>query len=80
MPETQTRPRGANGSGLPLSEDLMTGAEAIAEFMFGAASEANRRRVYHAADRLGLPSFKMGGTICARRSTILAWISEQESR
>ena len=69
---------GANGSGLPLSEDLMTGADAIAVFIFGDASEANRRRVYHAADKLGLPSFKMGGTLCARRSTILRWIEQRE--
>jgi hypothetical protein len=65
---------------LPLAEDLMTGAEVIAEFMFGDASEANRRRIYHAADKLGLPTFKLGGTICARRSTILAWIERQEAR
>ncbi|WP_244539263.1 DNA-binding protein [Methylobacterium sp. 174MFSha1.1] len=65
---------------MPLAEDLMTGAEVIAEFMFGDASEANRRRIYHAADKLGLPTFKLGGTICARRSTILAWIERQEAR
>ncbi len=65
---------------VPLSADLMTGAESIAEFMFGDTSEANRRRVYHASDKLGLPTFKLGGTICARRSTILAWIERQEAR
>jgi hypothetical protein len=75
----QTRHTGANGSGLPLAEDLMTGADAIAVFMFGDATEANRRRVYHSADKLGLPCFKLGGTLCARRSTILAWIERQES-
>jgi hypothetical protein len=48
---SQTRHIGANGSGLPLAEDLMTGADAIAAFIFGDASEANRRRVYHAADK-----------------------------
>ena len=70
---------GANGGGLPLAEDLMTGADAIAAFMFGSTAEANRRRVYHAADTLGLPTFKLGGTICARRSTIMAWIERQEN-
>ncbi|MCJ2131602.1 DNA-binding protein [Methylobacterium sp. E-045] len=78
MSVAATRPMGVNGSGLPLAEDLMTGADAIAAFMFGSASEANKRRVYHAADKLGLPSFKLGGTLCARRSTILAWIESQE--
>ena len=79
MHESTTRASGANGSGLPLAEDLMTGADTIAEFMFGDASEANRRRVYHSADKLGLPTFKLGGTLCARRSTILGWIERQES-
>ncbi len=67
-------------SGASLSADLMTGAEAIAEFMFGDTSDTSRRRVYHAADKLGLPTFKLGGTLCARRSTILAWIERQEAR
>ncbi|GJE46949.1 DNA-binding protein [Methylobacterium soli] len=78
MTDVKTSPSRGNGSDLSLSEDLMTGAEAIAEFIFGDASDANRRRVYHASDKLGLPTFKLGGTICARRSTILAWIERQE--
>ncbi|WP_336489823.1 DNA-binding protein [Methylobacterium nigriterrae] len=73
-----TRLSGASGRGLSLAEDLMTGAEAIAVFMFGDASETNKRKVYHASDKLGLPTFKLGGTICARRSTIIAWIEERE--
>lgn len=61
-----------------LSEDLMVGAPAISVFMFGNDTETNRRRVYHAADKLGLPCFKIGGSLCARRSTILNWIEQQE--
>ncbi|MDR7039631.1 cytidine deaminase [Methylobacterium sp. BE186] len=78
MTNSEARYLGADESGLPLSEDLMTGADAIARFMFGEATETNKRRVYHAADKLGLPAFKFGSTICARRSTIIAWIKEQE--
>ncbi len=78
MLKTVTPLSGANGSGLRLSEDLMSGADAIAEFMFGDSSETNKRRVYHAKDKLGAPMFKLGGTVCARRSTILAWIESQE--
>ena len=74
-----TRQAGANDSGLPLAEDIMTGAGPIAKFIFGSASETNKRRVYHAADKLGLPTFRLGATICARRSTILKWIESQES-
>ncbi|CAO4144828.1 hypothetical protein LPLAFNJD_LOCUS1790 [Methylorubrum aminovorans] len=79
MQKSATPHIGANGSGLPLAEDLMTGAPAIAAFMFGQDTETNRRRVYHAADKLGLPCFKLGGSLCARRSTILRWIEQQEN-
>lgn len=78
MKTIETCPPGANGRALSLSEDLMMGADPIAEFLFGDASETNRRRVYHASDKLGLPTFKMGGTLCARRTKILAWIERQE--
>lgn len=79
MVANATRPSGANDTGLPLAQDLMSGAGAIAQFMFGDDAEGNRRKVYHAADKLGLPCFKIGGTLCARRSTILAWIERQEN-
>lgn len=80
MSANATRPTGANDTGLPLSDDLMTGAEAISKFMFGDATDTNKRRVYHASDKLGLPTFRLGGTLCARRSTILAWIAKQEQQ
>lgn len=79
MTSSATRHSGANDTGLPLADDLMTGAEAIAKFMFGDATETNKRRVYHAADKLGLPTFRIGATLCARRTTILKWIAKQES-
>lgn len=79
MSASSARPSGANDTGLPLADDLMTGAEAIAKFMFGDATDTNRRRVYHAADKLGLPTFRIGATLCARRTTILKWIAKQES-
>jgi hypothetical protein len=59
-----------------LSADLLHGAEAIALFLFG--SEKQRRKVYHLADNHGLPVFRMGATICGRKSTLLKWIEEQE--
>jgi hypothetical protein len=80
MTDLTPRPTGANDAGLPLSDDLMTGAEAISKFMFGEATDTNKRRVYHASDKLGLPTFRLGGTLCARRSTILTWIAKQEQQ
>ena len=83
MSKIQTRLIGANGEATLLADDLLHGADEIACFIYGApsdekAAESNRRRVYHAADKHGLPGFKLGGTLTARKSTILKWIESQE--
>lgn len=83
MSEVQERPFGADGGAMPLSGDLLHGADEIARFVYGSAAderaaESNRRKIYNAAERHGLPTFKFGGTITARRSTILRWIEAQE--
>ncbi|TYO68493.1 hypothetical protein FXV83_00380 [Bradyrhizobium hipponense] len=59
-----------------IADDLLEGAEEIARFMFGSPDK--RRRVYHLAARSDLPLFRLGEVICGRRSTLLAWIAEQE--
>lgn len=56
--------------------DLLKGADAIAEFVFGDRKE--RRRVYNLKDRGYLPVFQIGATVCARKTTLLAWIEAQE--
>lgn len=63
-----------------LADDLLRGADEIAAFMFGSAR--HRRKVYYLTGEAsrGLPHFKMGSLICARKSTLLRWISEQEAR
>lgn len=65
---------------VPLGDDLLHGADAIAKFMFGDAK--HRRKVYYLTGEApkGMPHFKMGSLICARKSTILNWIAEQEGR
>jgi hypothetical protein len=65
-----------------LSDDLLQGAEAIAAFMFGD-SPSGRRAVYRLSTEVAapfrLPTFKLGhNTLCARKSSILRWIAEQE--
>lgn len=60
----------------PLAEDLLRGADEIAEFFFGSSKE--RRKIYHLAESSRLPVFRMGSVLCARRSRLLAWIEEQE--
>ena len=53
--------------------DILTGADAIAAFM-----GIKPRRVYHLAETQRLPVFRLGATLCARRSTIVRWIEEME--
>jgi len=65
-----------------LADDITYGAAAIAEFLFGSPEE--RKRVYYFAGRTNpnerLPVFRMGATLCARRSTLRKWIADQEAR
>lgn len=62
----------------PLADDLLRGAEDIALFVFGDVKK--RRQVYYLSERGELPTFKLGSVICARKSTILAKIAEQEAK
>lgn len=67
----------------PLSDDLLHGTDEISRFVYGdpadeKAAERNRRKVHYASEKHGLPTFRLGGTMSARRSTILKWIEHQE--
>ena len=57
-----------------LSNDLLRGADAIAAFL-----GFPRRAIYHSVSKGHLPSFRIGETVCARKSTLTAWIADQES-
>jgi hypothetical protein len=60
------------------AQDMLRGADAIAIFLFG--DRKFRRKVYHLAATSNLPVFKLGAMICARKSVMLKWITEQEAR
>lgn len=53
---------------------ILMGAKAIATYL-GITS----RQVYRLVYECGLPHFKLGGSIAARRSTLTAWIAQQEA-
>jgi hypothetical protein len=63
---------------IPLAEDMLNGAGEIAAFIYG--SSRLRRRVYHLAEKRVLPVFRLGSTLCARRSVLTAWIVAQEQQ
>jgi excisionase family DNA binding protein len=56
------------------SGDLLLGADAIASFL-GITRRQTYRLVY---DRV-IPSFKAGGTVAARKSSLVAWMAAQEA-
>ncbi|MFZ0425220.1 MAG: DNA-binding protein [Xanthobacteraceae bacterium] len=60
------------------SKDLLRGAEAIAEYLF--ADRKLARRVYHLTATSNLPHFKLGAMICARKSVLIKWVTDQEGR
>jgi hypothetical protein len=77
------RPLSVNGEDLSLANELLHGVRPISEFVYGKApdkkaAERNVRRAYHAISKGDIPTFRIGGVICARKSTILQWIAEQE--
>ncbi len=59
------------------SGDLLEGAAAIAIFLYGEGTHARRART---AIRQGLPVFRLGNRLLARRSVISAWVADQERR
>lgn len=56
-----------------LAADMLRGADAIAGYL-----GLPRRTVYHAVAKGHLPHFRIGETVCARKSSLLTWIAEQE--
>lgn len=54
--------------------DLLLGATSIAKFL-GITRRQTYRLVYDGI----VPSFKAGGTVAARKSSLLRWMAEQEA-
>jgi hypothetical protein len=72
--------RETSGAATQLAGDLLRGADEISEFIFGARTHGNRRKVYYLAECSRLPVFRLGSMLCARRSVLLQWIAGQEGR
>lgn len=59
-----------------IGNDVLLGADGVAEFLYGSADM--RRKVYNLVQQRKLPHFRLGASICARKSVLLEWISRQE--
>lgn len=60
-----------------LADDLLIGADEIAEFIYG--DRTMRRKIYYLKKASRIPLFRLGTVLCARKSTLCAWITEQET-
>ncbi len=54
-------------------EDGLWGARAIAVFLYGGDRVRETRRVHWLENHSKLPFFRLGGTLCLRRSAIKGW-------
>lgn len=55
--------------------DVLSGMKAIAD-----ALGVPKRQAYHWSYTAGLPTFRIGRTVCARRASLLAWLAKQEAQ
>lgn len=55
--------------------DLLYGVPAIAEHL-GLREKQCRSRI----EAKQIPTFKIGGTLCSRKSTLKTWLDEQEGK
>lgn len=74
-PPTATSAAALGIGNVNLSDDMLRGADAIADFM-----GMKRRQIYHLTETSRLPVFRVGSVLCARRSTLLGWVEDQELR
>ena len=60
--------------------DLLHGCPAITEFVFGNRDSKNVRKIYRLSENSDFPTFKMGGVLCARASTLMSYFEKKERR
>ncbi|ASP65437.1 MULTISPECIES: helix-turn-helix domain-containing protein [Sinorhizobium] len=58
-----------------VERDLLMGADAIADFL-----GVTRRQVYRLVYDEIIPSFKLGGTVAARKSSLTKWMEALEGQ
>jgi hypothetical protein len=63
-----------------LADDMLEGAAAIAEYLYRSKSARILRKIYYLAETSRLPIFRLGALLCARKSTLLKFIRDQEER
>jgi len=60
-----------------IANEVLSGADALALFIYG--DKKFRRKVYYLIERHGLPVFRIGTNICARKAALVAWLESKEA-
>jgi len=60
--------------------DLLYGCPAISQFVFGTSDTKFQRKIYRLSEASDFPTFKMGGVLCARASTLSQYFERKEKR
>jgi len=61
-----------------LASDILHGADQIAHFLYGDST--HRRKVYRLVQGGYLPHFRLGASICSRKSILLNWMEHAEKQ
>src|SRR5882762_10489027 len=65
----------------PLAPDIIQGVRDLTYYMHGTSDKNSIRSMYHRTETSNtIPTFKLGSTTCARKSSIRATIWMQEKR
>lgn len=54
--------------------DLLYGVPAIADCL-----KMRERQIYHLVQKGEIPTFKIGGKVCARKSSLMSWLAAKEA-
>ena len=83
MGEKSLDHQGSDSIGKTLGDDLLVGAEAIAQELNWKTQDGrwNRRRIYHLAGQSNMPIYRLKGLgICARRSALRAFFDHLDGQ
>lgn len=65
---------------IPLADDLIWSARAIAAEVYGVGDSKHQRKIFHLFATSRTPIVKIGSTYVVRRSTLRRWIEQMEQQ
>jgi hypothetical protein len=63
----------------PLHSDLLDGAKAFAQFVYGKTDQRTMRRMFHELSKGYLPATKVGARYVGRKSLVTARLSQVDA-